>query len=351
MKTIIKMKMGKKIMFALAVVGLTFMNCTSDDDSATTDSLAPTITVISPEMNQDYILTWGAGSPNGETAILSASAVDNERISYINITVVNSDEITVLEQTIENETTNDSEFTVETYYTAVIAGTYSVVFTATDSSGNSQASMPVTFTFCGDTSVESCIIPNASFDNFTEITDGDLTYELPNYWSESTVYNFYRGSIGRGFFSKYEGSDASNGTALQLNRSQSGSAIETFNKGYVHYECNTIPTKLIGRYKFNGTSSLGSIDRLRIVVKFSTASNPVTSAELAIDSEITGDYVKTFEIETDTSEFTDFEIDLSEFEGVPTLFISIHLMLKSGSGAIGNANIATAVIDDLEFLF
>ncbi|RIV36657.1 hypothetical protein D2V08_01705 [Flagellimonas lutimaris] len=209
---------------------------------------------------------------------------------------------------------------------------------------------------------EQCDIPNASFDNFSTITEGSVTYDLPDEWTESNALAFLRGSTGNGFFNKYEGSDASNGLALKLKRSHhpDGNTIESFQKGYIHYACNQIPKKLKGRYKFRGAGDFGTYpeitDTLRVVVKFSSSTNQVSMRELELSdgrSEEMSGNVKILDITSETDIFQDFELDFTEFIDQSSDLVSIHLILKQGrfadAGIPLSFNFANAVIDDLEF--
>lgn len=210
--------------------------------------------------------------------------------------------------------------------------------------------------------IAQCDIPNQNFNDFyeqeiTTISSGTIFVNYPYDWNESSVYNLVPRSFhGVTFFDKYEGLDASGGIALKLQRGNREKNTEiSSNKGYTRFECNRVPLKLKGRYKFSGTDIISAPDlnvgpdTLQVTLKVSTVADTLTTLELNTALSFTGNY-KTIKISKSTSTFKDFEIDLSEFSEVPNDYISIHLIMKSGLTS-PSVNFSTAVIDDLELIY
>lgn len=137
----------KKTIFlsALLALGMTFTNCSSDDDS-NSDTTAPTISIQSPDLNQTYSTDLGNGL-GPELVNLSAQGVDETRISTMKLTVTNSDGTIVLEDNAESTPNSDTQLLISENFSTTNAGTYNVVFTATDASGNVTTSNPRTFTY------------------------------------------------------------------------------------------------------------------------------------------------------------------------------------------------------------
>ncbi|MEF3078718.1 hypothetical protein [Winogradskyella poriferorum] len=137
----------KKTIFlsALVAIGITFTNCSSDDDS-NADTTAPTISIQSPDLNQTYSTDLGNGL-GPELVNLTAQGVDETRISTMKLTVTNSDGTIVLEDNAESTPNSDTQLLISENFSTTNAGTYNVVFTATDASGNVATSNPRTFTY------------------------------------------------------------------------------------------------------------------------------------------------------------------------------------------------------------
>ena len=140
------MKTQKIFLSSLLIIGSTFMNCTSDDNE-NMDETAPTISIISPELDQTYVAEWGGAWPEGEPVTLKAKGIDDVKISTIIVTVTNSSGDIVFEKTIENVSNNEKEFIVSEDYISADQDVYTVIFTARDSSGNIGTSTPRTFTY------------------------------------------------------------------------------------------------------------------------------------------------------------------------------------------------------------
>ena len=205
------------------------------------------------------------------------------------------------------------------------------------------------------TGISQCAIPNGDFENFDTIDasglTGPVTYELPQEWIENPLANiFTRFITGTGFFNKYAESDA-NGNALLLTRSKPGAFLNQ-NNGYIRFECNNVPEKLIGRVKFSGSSnrSIGQEDALTIGAFFSTVSDTLTVVE-GLNLCLFPERTKYFTTETPIDTFIDFEIDLSHFidTGVDYSYFTIMIKMKMLNNLSFDSEYATAVLDDLRF--
>ncbi|WP_167343153.1 Ig-like domain repeat protein [Nonlabens sp. SY33080] len=139
-------RMKKTFLFSTLIglaIGLT--NCSSDDD-ANADTTAPTISIQSPDLNQTYSTDLGNGL-GPELVNLTAQGVDETRIATMQLTVTNSSGTVVLEDNAEATPNSDTQLTISENFSTNNAGTYNVVFTATDASGNVTTSSPRTFTY------------------------------------------------------------------------------------------------------------------------------------------------------------------------------------------------------------
>ena len=144
------MKRHRIIAITLLMIGSIFTNCSSDDEESfdqNLDETNPTISIISPEPDQTFVAEWGGAWPEGEPVTLEAKGIDDVKISSIVVTVTNSNGDIVFEKTIENVSNNDKEFTISESYLSEDQDVYTVIFTATDSSGNIATSAPRTFSY------------------------------------------------------------------------------------------------------------------------------------------------------------------------------------------------------------
>ena len=141
-----KMKTHKIILSSLLIFGSTFMNCTSDDEE-NMDETAPTISIISPDPDQNYVAEWGGAWPEGEPVTLEAKGIDDVKIITMTVTVTNSIGDIVFEKTIENVSNNEKEFIISENYISADQDVFTVIFTARDSSGNIGTSTPRTFKY------------------------------------------------------------------------------------------------------------------------------------------------------------------------------------------------------------
>ncbi len=193
-------------------------------------------------------------------------------------------------------------------------------------------------------------IPNGGFELFSEYEGGVLsgnivTYELPDGgWTENVIINnLGRQYTGVGYFYKYDSADA-NGYALELKRGTATSQVPK-NNGFIRFECSNVPSKITGKYKFSGSSIAGVTDTLRIAAYFKSVSDT-----LILFDEHTGnipDDAIILDIIDSNNTFSDFELDMSSFQGQSVDYLSIQLIMKTGN-IITNPGQATAVIDDLE---
>ena len=124
---------------------MTFTNCSSDDDG-TADTVAPTISIQSPDLNQTYSTDFGNGL-GSEIGLLNGQGVDNIKMKTMKLTVINSDGTVVFEKTTDSNPGIETTLTIADGFKTTNAGTYNVVYTATDTSVNVGTSNPRTFTF------------------------------------------------------------------------------------------------------------------------------------------------------------------------------------------------------------
>ncbi len=137
---------NKKLNFILIAIGLTFMNCTENNQPQIND-MSPEILIISPIPNQEYVAEWGGAWPKGEPVTLEANGTDDIEINTIIIVVTNSNGDVVFEKTTDNTSNNKTAFTVSEKYIAQDPDTYTVVYTAIDSNGNKATSISRSFIY------------------------------------------------------------------------------------------------------------------------------------------------------------------------------------------------------------
>lgn len=133
------------LLSALIAIGTTFTNCSSDDDT-NADTIAPTISIQSPDLNQTYSTEIGFGL-GPEIALLNAQGVDNVKMKTMKLTITNSDGTVVFEKTTESNPDTETTLTIADGFETTNAGVYNVVYVATDSSGNETTTNPRTFTY------------------------------------------------------------------------------------------------------------------------------------------------------------------------------------------------------------
>ncbi len=195
-----------------------------------------------------------------------------------------------------------------------------------------------------------CSIPNGDFENFYEDTAGFepyIPFYFPDDWIESVVPNVFTRAIhGEGFYYKYDEPDA-NGNALQIKRGVEPIYYGAKNNGYIRFNCTEVPEKITGRYKFSGSNYSGITDTLKIASYFKSVNDTLVTidehfANLPDDAVI-------LNITETTSNFTDFELDMTSFTGDNLEFVTIQLIMLSGSSDPLNPGISDAVLDDLQF--
>lgn len=133
----------KKLAFTFFLAFI-FTSC-SEKEVLITDETKPSISIISPELNQTYISEWGGAWPKGDIITLEAFATDNVKINTISVQVLLENGDVVFEKIEENLSEKESEFVFSTTFVAKLVANYVVIFTATDSNGNSASSSPRTF--------------------------------------------------------------------------------------------------------------------------------------------------------------------------------------------------------------
>lgn len=196
-----------------------------------------------------------------------------------------------------------------------------------------------------------CTIPNGDFEDFSVRTGGGLGPVVVDYlypdggWDEIIPNIVSRAISGEGFFYRYEGSDA-NGYALELKRGNSGGI--PVNGGLNRFECSDVSKKITGRYKFSGSSLPGITDTFLIAAYY----NEIDSAarEGAYLAKLP-DYAVALEITETTSNFIDFELDMSPFADQEVDYFTIQFIIKSGYIIPGYMGFSKAVIDNLEMVY
>lgn len=187
-----------------------------------------------------------------------------------------------------------------------------------------------------------CTIPNGDFENWTILHS---SYDYPNDWSESIFINILtRFNTGDGFFYKYQESDAIGTSSLLLKREE-----KELNQGFIRFACDSTPNKLVGKYKFSGSSDTTENDELMVVFYLVEAADTVTPVQLHQGNDPSTSKKFITSVPQDT--FTDFEIDLSDFvaSGIKYDYAVIQLVLR-GQYA-GSTSSANAVIDELQFQY
>ncbi|OIQ18717.1 MAG: hypothetical protein BM557_07295 [Flavobacterium sp. MedPE-SWcel] len=202
-----------------------------------------------------------------------------------------------------------------------------------------------------------CTIPNGDFESWEEITQntiylGDVTYHLPtDGWTEGAYSNIVpRMTLGEGFFGRYEGNDTE-GYALLLKRGIEGGSLTSQNHGFTIIECVDIPNFIVGKYKFSGSSE-ETVNDFFLVGAFAYKDENYTQDDLDqhIAQIANENFVWLALLKADT--FQEFEIDLSVFEGQEIDRIMIQVvMIADGAAFLGTPDYASAVIDDITFIY
>lgn len=188
-----------------------------------------------------------------------------------------------------------------------------------------------------------CVVPDGGFDEWSTYDNEIHVYDIPKYWNESVVNVFSRLAYGYGFFNKYTESDANELALLAVRR------YSNRNNGYIRFECNNVPLKLKGRYKFSGSNVASETDTLIIAVHFASLPDTLTKIELN-QAKLPDLNTRLFKTTIPQVNFTDFEIDFSTISSENDFnYVSIHLMIQAGIYI--NSSIATAVFDDFEFVY
>ena len=194
------------------------------------------------------------------------------------------------------------------------------------------------------TSQGQSTIPNGGFDNWTTVTATiTQTYEFPEGDWKENLLNIGSRLVGQGgFFEKYAEPDA-NGNALLARRNPGN-----LNDGFIRFECDSVPLKLKGRYKFFQSDDITDTDTLRVRVHFSKVSDAISEPDL-FNPFLIHPNTREFETTIKKSDFTDFEIDLEDIatNGEHYDYAVIRLMIKGGNRSAYTTT--TAVFDDLEF--
>lgn len=206
-----------------------------------------------------------------------------------------------------------------------------------------------------ETPLVQCTIPNGDFENFDTKTvnssEGPLTYDLPQGWTESPLTNIPSRLNGIGFFNKYVESDA-NGNALLIRRSHPDVlGFIVINSGHIRFACDQVPNRLKGRVKFSASNQreAGLKDAFIIGAYPSTELDTLTTVQL-YEGQLPP-RAMIFRTEEPITTFTEFEIDLTEFTntGVDYRYFTIMIKMEMLNNLSINPEYATAVLDDLRF--
>ncbi|WP_299095381.1 T9SS type A sorting domain-containing protein [uncultured Winogradskyella sp.] len=203
-----------------------------------------------------------------------------------------------------------------------------------------------------------CIVPNGDFESFEQVADttpyaGYVEYYLPNGgWTESLPGNLIpRNFRGEGFFGKYEGDDAE-GSALLLTRGVENGVRTSENTGFIIIECDSLPSTLIGDYKFSG-SNLNSVpDFFHIGVYAYKDTDVIIPDDLDPHFSQFESGLFTWITLNPTDSFLDFEVNLSDFANQDINRIMIQLVMTADLGDfILTPDYASAVIDNVAFVY
>jgi len=133
------MKKNRLLFSAILIVGITFTNCSKDEDS-----ISPTISIQSPDLNETFKINTLTGIPEG--VILKAQGVDETDMESMKVTVTNSSGIVVFEES-EFNGINEKEILITSTFRTENSGVYNAVFQATDGEGNTTLTQPRVFTY------------------------------------------------------------------------------------------------------------------------------------------------------------------------------------------------------------
>jgi hypothetical protein len=191
-------------------------------------------------------------------------------------------------------------------------------------------------------------VPNSNFESWTlheEGIAGGGDYWMPDSgWYENMSNSAIRFYIGRGFFYRYEESDA-NGYALKL----ASGGMDGFNR----FKCDEVPILLKGRYKFSDNGC----DDFTINAYAVNIADTLTSEQLFLGNLHSSAKIFAAPI---TESFQDFEIDLTEFKDVDIDYFVIMVKMNANGSCvesmswgdiIKNDPNGFAVIDDLELVY
>lgn len=186
-----------------------------------------------------------------------------------------------------------------------------------------------------------CVIPNRDFESWFLVSTG-IPYELPEFWTESVFANVgSRFRNGEGFFNKYDEPDARGGAILLRRTTQNA------NNGFIRFACDSVPDKMVGRYKFSGTNIAGDVDTLSILVHFSEAKDTLSQSDLHFGMwPERARYMQTIE---PTDGFVNFEIDLTDLQDQKTDYATIQFVMRRKITFADEY--ATAVVDSLRFVY
>jgi len=147
------MRNKRSYLMGIAILVLFFMNCSKNNDTETEnetviDTIPPIVTVISPELNSTYLtnINTPPPHPSPDDVNLIAQGEDETQIATMKFIITNT-RGNLSETIIDHPIINGKQMSLDFVYTSPISGTYSVVFEATDESGNVGRSEPITFIY------------------------------------------------------------------------------------------------------------------------------------------------------------------------------------------------------------
>lgn len=138
------MKNIKIKLITLSILGIIYTSCSTDDDK-NSDTTAPTVLIQSPNLNQNYVGYWGGAWPETDKVSLKALGTDETRIASMKLTVLNSNGTIVFEKTVNSKTNTQTELIISENFTPKEIGTYNVILSANDVSGNITTSDALPF--------------------------------------------------------------------------------------------------------------------------------------------------------------------------------------------------------------
>ena len=135
------MKNNNIKLILLIAVGILISSC-SNDVEENLDTIAPTISIESPEVNQNYVGYWGGAWPEADKVFIKAIGTDETKIAFMHLKVLDNNGTIVFEKTVNSSANMQTKLIISESFTPSKTETYSVIISATDANGNIQNSDP-----------------------------------------------------------------------------------------------------------------------------------------------------------------------------------------------------------------